>query len=363
MRVLVVDDSAFMRKTLTTMLGQAAGIEVVGAARDGLEALALLDKLHPDVMTLDVEMPTCDGIETLRRLQHVAPEKRPAVIMCSSLTHAGSHAALQAMKLGAADVVAKDASVAITGLDELKRDLVEKIRALAPKRRAVRMAAASQGEAHPTPSNRSRHALTSSFTPTHAPDLVIIGSSTGGPPVLERLVTALPKGFGQPVVIAQHMPAMFTKSLADRLMHESHVPVVHCDRDTPIAPGTVHVIVGGKHGQVVRAAAGRLTLRITDEPTDALYRPSVNELFRSSARSVGARCLGVMLTGMGDDGLVGSRELHSAGGSLIAQDEESCVVWGMPRAITEAGLAHAVMTPADIGRALASLRSPLAKAG
>jgi two-component system chemotaxis response regulator CheB len=285
------------------------------------------------------------GLELLQKLQGRPRSQRPRILMCSSLTTQGSHEALRALSLGAADFVAKDASIAVTGLDRLKSELLEKVRAIAPRRLAP-LGERARIDA-PAPAQ--------AFTPAHRVDLVVIGSSTGGPPVVEHLCRALPPDLSCPVVIAQHMPALFTRSLAQRLSELCCVAVHHAEGEITLEPRTIYVIMGGQNGHVRKDRTGRLSLAVMPEPVDAPYKPSVDVLFETAGRAHGRNVLGIVLTGMGEDGLKGGRELAIAGGAILAQDAESCVVWGMPRAVTGARIA-VPMTPAGIAVVLGRLR-------
>ena len=347
-RVLVVDDSAFMRKIISEMVASDPALEVAGTARDGADALAKVSQLRPDLMTLDVEMPILNGLDTLRKLRELPLARKPRVVMCSSLTREGSVAALQALDLGAVDFVAKDASIAVTGLDDLKRDLIAKLKALAPK-----------GSAAPRPAAPVvRRPAPSLALPSRA-GVLAIGSSTGGPPVLERLLTRLPRDLACPVVVAQHMPALFTRSLAERLNSLGPLPVVHAEEgERALEGGRVYVIQGALNGHVSRGVTGRLSLRVGRDPVDAVYKPSVNVLLETAGRSCGKTAVGVVLTGMGDDGLAGGRVMAAEGGLILSQDEASSVVYGMPRAVAEAGLSVA-LTPEEISRALEGLSPSL----
>jgi len=341
-RVLVVDDSAFMRRMISQFIANDPSLEVIDTAKNGQEAVDKAKLLRPDVVTLDIEMPIMDGLEALRQIRLHCSEPKPAVIMCSSLTSAGSHEALKAMRLGAADVVAKDASIATTGLDELKADLIAKIKAVGASRPAT--AAAAKVAAPAKAISLADRKI----------EIILIGSSTGGPPVLETILTRLPADLPVPVVVAQHMPALFTKSLAERLDQHCAVTVIQADGPMPLSAGMVAIIQGGKHGRVTRGEDGRFRLDVGLEPKAALYKPSVDELLRSGV-CAGERALGVVLTGMGEDGAIGGNELHRAGGTLIAQEGSTCVVYGMPRAIVSRNLAHAALSPDDIATTLASL--------
>lgn len=349
--MLVVDDSLFMRRAISEMISSEPGLEVVAQAKNGQEAVEKAKALLPDVVTLDVEMPVMNGLEALKLIRREARRPGggapPAVLMCSSLTTEGSHEALAAMRLGAADVIAKDASQFSTTIKEMRDDLVEKIReiAIAARRRAM-MPAPRTGvgaDEQPTPSLSATQF-----------DLLVIGSSTGGPPVLETLFAALPAGLPMPIVVAQHMPLMFTKSMAQRLDTQSAVTVAHGEDKMPLLPGTAYILPGGLHGRVVKNALGKMSLDISPEPKTAVYKPSVNELFSSAAKATGRRTLAIMLTGMGDDGKMGARELKAAGAKQLAQNAATCVVYGMPRAVIEEGMGTA-LTPDQIAKALTSL--------
>jgi two-component system chemotaxis response regulator CheB len=344
-RVLVVDDSAFMRKAISEVLSSDPALEVVDTARDGQDAYDKIQRLRPDVMTLDIEMPVLDGLGLLIKLKE-SSNHRPAILVCSTLTVAGSHAALKALRLGAADFITKDPQAIGAGAAETRKDIISRVKAIAPAGRV----------ANATSPNRSAsiNKLPAEYRITSKLDAIVIGSSTGGPPVLEAVLSALPKNFPAPVVVAQHMPGLFTKSMSERLRELCECEVVHADSDQLLQAGTVYITQGGKHSRIHKvSSAGKLRLEISGKPESALYKPCVNELFRSAA-ALGTRALGIMLTGMGDDGCEGVRTMHEAGGVILAQQGETCAVYGMPRAVVEAGFASAAMEPRAIGRALAT---------
>jgi two-component system chemotaxis response regulator CheB len=347
-RVLIADDSAFMRRMLTKLFEDSRNIEVVGTARNGADAVAKCAELEPDVVTMDVEMPEMDGLEALRQIRKAHGPVRPAVLMCSTLTEAGSETALEALRLGAADVICKESLGHSDASEAFRSDLLMKVRAVGIRSRASlhpplerRPAADGSASRSPRPSFLPRQG---GIVSPGSVSLLAIGSSTGGPPVLESILSSLPGAPCKPILIAQHMPEVFTKSLASRLDQVSPARVVLARDGDHAEPGTVYIAEGGKHLRV-RGSVKRMVLEVSPEPGDALYKPSVNELFASAARVLGARAFGVVLTGMGDDGLLGARELTGAGAKLIAQDEASCVVYGMPRAVTEAGVSAASLTP------------------
>lgn len=351
-KVLVVDDSAFMRKVLSQLIAQDPKLSVVDTARDGKDALEKILRLKPDLVTLDVEMPVMDGLEVLRRLKQECKGQRPRVIVCSSLTPQSSDLALQALSLGADDIITKSKSVHSESTDQLRHDLLEKIRALTSHLDAA--AAPAPAASAPRTSGPGLLPARAAMTERRF-DLLLIGSSTGGPPVLEAIVQALPADLRMPAVIAQHMPALFTKSLSERLAKSSRVKVVHADCDGPLKAGCVSIIQGGGHGKVIRDAGGNLAIRLSDQPKEAPYRPSVDELLSSGAIAAGENCLGVVLTGMGSDGGIGAEAIHKKGGVVLAQSKETCVVYGMPKAVVERGAALAQLSPAELASTLALL--------
>ncbi len=362
-RVLIVDDSAFMRKILGRFIEKAEGLELVGTARDGEDAIGAIEKLRPDVVTMDIEMPRVSGIEALKRIR--AKDRRvPAVLMCSSLTVQGSHEALDSLRLGAADIIAKDPNVVGRGDAAFGDEFVSKVRAIAPRRVRPRLERADGARTAFDAVNKSLAAAAEKASKLPKPtalrdterfEVLVIGSSTGGPPVLERVISGLPEGFGLPVLVAQHMPELFTRSLAQRLDSSSKVRVRIAEDGLALEPGTVTIGLGGQH-IVVGGRTGAGKVGLTPEPANALYKPDVDELFESAARVFGRGVLGVVFTGMGDDGSVGAGQIRRAGGTVVAQDEASCVVWGMPRAVVEKDAADAVGTPDEILAFLRGLR-------
>ncbi len=354
-RVLIVDDSAFMRKVLGRMIEGADGLELVGTARDGQDAVEAIDRLRPDVVTMDIEMPRVSGMEALKRIRE-KDKRSPAVLMCSSLTVQGSHAALDALRLGAADIIAKDPSVVGRGDAAFGEEFVSKVRAIAP--RSLRSTAPRSRGSGPAfdavhksltaaAEKASKLPKPTSLRETDRFEVLVIGSSTGGPPVLERVISGLPEGFGLPVLVAQHMPELFTRSLAQRLDQSSRVHVRIAEDGLPLEPGTVTIGLGGQH-IVVAGRPGAARVGLTGEPASALYKPDVDELFASASTLFGRAVLGVVFTGMGDDGSTGAVQIRRAGGAVVAQDEASCVVWGMPRAVVEKEAAEAVGSPDEI---------------
>ena len=339
-RALVADDSAFMRRAIRKMLEKQPDIEVVAIARDGKQAVEFARKFKPDVITLDIEMPEMDGLTALRYIMRECPTQ---VLMVSSLTTEGSNASLQALRMGAADVIGKDHSMCAGNLDEIQTHLIDTVRALA-----------RSGRFKPATVVKSRIPAAIPRLKSENYDIIAIGSSTGGPPVLEELLTALPERFPLPIVIAQHMPRLFTESMSKRLENVCKIHVVHAHDDMLIQPGCVYIAPGGEHIHVEKRL-GRLYCRVNNEPSEAIYTPSVTALLESCARATGKRTLAAVLTGLGADGCEGAIALHQLGATVLAQDEASSVVYGMPRAVAEAGVADAQLAPKQMGQALAGM--------
>mgnify|MGYP006285479493 CR=1 FL=1 len=346
MRVLVIDDSAFMRRAIRGMLESDPAIEIVGCARGGEEGLKMAEHHRPDVITLDVEMPDLDGITVLQRIMTECPTQ---VLMLSSLTTDGSHTALRALKLGAADVLAKDTSQISLSVTNIQNDLITRVKALGR---------AGSGNATQKHAKQAREATTTLPTLRRGSfNVVCIGSSTGGPPVLESLVTRLPADWRLPIVIAQHMPAVFTQSLAERLDQLCAIPVRHIENGMSMENGTVYIAPGGMHTRIIKQGLARWSLK-TESDDGHLYKPSVDALFESAADAMGSRVLAIVLTGMGDDGKIGAGRLHEKGAMIFAQDAASCVVYGMPKAVNEAGYIQAALPPDQISRLLCTMNNP-----
>ncbi len=349
-RVVVVDDSAFMRRAITQMLATDPAVHVVATGRNGREAIELVTQLHPDVLTLDIEMPEMDGLTALSRIMRDAPTN---VLMLSSLTTEGSRAALRALSLGAADVLAKDTSQVSLSITNIRDDLLARIHAVGNRRRPALLSGSREpihvGKAHSPASPDCPVLRPSQF------DVICIGASTGGPPVLESILTALPASLNLPVVVAQHMPALFTASLAERLGSMCKLPVHHVTHRMPLQRSAIYIAPGGKHTHIRKIGLARWELIVSDDPVTAIYRPSVDALLASAAIAMNGRALGVVLTGMGNDGFEGGSLLHARGGMLLGQNEETCVVYGMPKALTQNALVAASLPPHRIAVALSSL--------
>jgi len=338
-RVLVVDDSAFMRKAIGQMLESDPGIRVIDTARDGREAVEKTLDLRPDLITLDIEMPRMNGLEALREIM----AKRPTpVLMVSSLTDDGARETLEAMELGALDFIPKSLADLSVNIMKIKEDLLSKVKVLA-RRKVGRVTARPQSRPAAAQPGAAPARKIESYTRERRLSVIAIGTSTGGPMALQQVIPQLPANLPVGVVVAQHMPAAFTGAFADRLDRMSAIRVKEAREGDRIEAGLCLVAPGGKHMRVRRKGALDTVVTISDEPRDALYKPSVNELMRSVAEYYPGRALGVILTGMGDDGCEGLKALKATGSGVFAQDEASCVVYGMPRAVVEAGLADKVL--------------------
>jgi two-component system chemotaxis response regulator CheB len=317
-RVLIVDDSAFARKVLRESLSVSPLLEVVGIARDGLEALEKIAELKPDVVTLDLVMPNLDGLGVLRAL---TPGQGPRVVIVS-ISDSNSALGVEALQIGAVDLVPKPTALATDRLYELSSELVAKVIAAGSSiNRAFAPAPA------PKPANLRAGATR----------LVVIGTSTGGPQALTRLLTALPADLPVAVAVALHIPPGYTETLARRLNDACAVKVFEAAEGSALLPGTVAIARAGIHLRI-RADGDAITAHLDPHPRTAPFCPSVNVLFESAAAALGAAVLGVVLTGMGDDGLEGARAIKSASGRTLTESESSCVVYGMPRVVVEAQL-------------------------
>lgn len=340
-RVVVVDDSAFMRKAIGTMLENDPEITVVGTAKNGQEGLELVRRLDPDVVTLDIEMPVMDGLSALR---HIMMEMPRPVIMISSLTVEGADATLKALDAGAVDFIPKKLSRVSLEIVNIEKDLQAKVKAVAKRPRSMRVTRpkAVRPITAPSWSQAARSSLRT---------VVAVGVSTGGPPAVQSILSQLPANFPATILIAQHMPQAFTGPFAKRLDALSPLDVSEAVDGAPMAPGKVYVAPGGSHIRVRREGM-RYVVEVSVEPRQSLYKPSANELIGSVADQLGERAVGLMLTGMGNDGLEGSKKLKGAGGRILAQSDATCVVYGMPKAVVDAGLADEVVDLADIPSAL-----------
>ena len=336
-RALVVDDSVTLRAAVKRVINETPGWEVVGTAADGEQAVEGVHRLSPDVVVMDYEMPVMNGLDAIRAIRTFS---RVPVLVLSGHTPRQSREAIELLAAGASDVLSKAAEGPLHGLDGLRGPLMRQLNALTG-RRPVGTAGYVDS---PPPRGGTPHAGSARLT--------VVGASTGGPPALEAFLDALPAALTAPVVIAQHMPETFTAALAERLHRRGPRPATLAEHGATLQAGTVYVAPGGQHTQVRRGLGDELKFGVGPDPADAPYRPSVDALFASAAACCHGGLVAAVLTGMGDDGLVGARAVVRAGGKVVAQDAESCVVYGMPRAVIEADLAVAALPPADLARYL-----------
>jgi two-component system, chemotaxis family, protein-glutamate methylesterase/glutaminase len=358
-RVLVVDDSVVIRRLVTDALSAEDDVEVVAIAANGSIALQRIPQVNPDVVTLDVEMPEMDGLETLKQLRRKYP--RLPVIMFSTLTQRGAEATLDALALGATDYVTKPANVGSVTLavQRVREQLLPKIRALGsplapPRQPAIETPPATVGRSSPAAFSFPRPAPSSNSSPLMGTsdlaeavgigaadtiDVIAIGVSTGGPNALAEILPALPVTLPVPIVIVQHMPPMFTRLLAERLDAQCAIAVSEAVEGSPLRPGHALIAPGDHHMRVVRRGAAAC-VTLDQSPHENSCRPAVDPLFRSVAESYGSAALALVLTGMGHDGQRGCEHIRARGGRVFIQDEATSVVWGMPGFVARAGLAE-----------------------
>ena len=355
-KVLVVDDSGFFRRRVSEILSADPNIQVVGTATNGREAIEQALALKPDVITMDYEMPMMDGITAVRNIMQRCPTP---VLMFSSLTHEGARVTLDALDAGAVDFLPKNFEDISRNPEKVKQMLCEKVHTIARSNRRTAPVAAPAPLSTPahTPSALARPATAASSSPAPAPAavkrksyrLVAIGTSTGGPVALQRVLTQLPANFPAPIVLIQHMPAAFTKAFAERLDKLCRISVKEAEDGDLLRPGLALLAPGGK--QMMVDQRGMVKILPGDERLN--YKPCVDITFGSAAKSFADKVLAVVLTGMGADGREGARLLKQGGSQVWAQDEASCVIYGMPMAIVKANLADAVYSLDDIGKHLA----------
>jgi len=329
-RVLVVDDSVVVRKLLSEALASSPDVKLAGTASSGTIALAKIPQLNPDVITLDIEMPGLDGIQTLTEIRKLYP-KLP-VIMFSTLTERGAAITLEALARGASDYMTKPSnSESLAGaMEQVRKELVAKIVSLTSRSRGTSAAPRSQARS-----------LVRTTSGNQRIDILAIGTSTGGPNALAEVIPHLPGDFPVPVVVVQHMPPLFTRLLAERLNSQSALAVQEGEAGKTLMPGQVWIAPGSYHMTVARKGAG-VALNLNQDPPENSCRPAVDVLFRSVAQTYGPNVLGVVMTGMGADGARGAAHIRDAGGEILVQDEASSVVWGMPGAVVEAGAADKI---------------------
>lgn len=358
-RVLVVDDSAFMRKAIANMLNESSDCVVIDTAKDGEEALAKVKSLKPDVMTLDIDMPGMDGLKVLTQVMATHPLP---VVMVSSLTEDGAHVTIRALELGAVDFVSKQIEGSSLKISGIRDPLCQKVRAAAKAIGKVKPSSVeihrvakfsepwkktqpsdhsnvepSTHSASTVPTSNLRISKSRSYSDAFGlSQLLAIGCSTGGPQALQQVLTQLPSDFSVPVIVAQHMPKFFTKPFAERLNHLCALEVREAEDGEEIKPGIILLGPGGQHLTVERRGT-KVVIHVSEDPSHLPYRPSVDLMMETAAAIYGAKVLGVVMTGMGQDGLEGARAIKAQGGTVFAQDEATSIVYGMPKAVAESG--------------------------
>ena len=361
-RVLVTDDSVVLRRLITDVLSGDPEIEVVGTAVNGKNAIDKIPTLKPDIMTLDIEMPIMDGLQTLVELRK--RQSKMPIIMFSTLTERGAGATLDALERGASDYVTKPANVGsiAESMEAVRSQLIPKIKSLTGRAPIAPRARPAIG-GPPPPPGASRLAVPgaapqagpapsgTAATPTGRVDIVAIGISTGGPDALTQVLSSLPGGLSVPIVVTQHMPPVFTQLFAQRLDSKSRLRVVEAKNGEPVEPGKVLIAPGDYHMRLVRKQGG-VVATLDQGPQENYCRPAVDPMFRSVNEVYGGNTLAVIMTGMGADGHRGAEHIIHAGGSLIVQDEATSVVWGMPGAAVHAGLKCEVLPLGKIAEAI-----------
>ncbi|MEZ2144489.1 chemotaxis response regulator protein-glutamate methylesterase [Bradyrhizobium sp. DN5] len=364
LRVMIVDDSVVIRGLISRWIGAEHDMEVAASLRTGLEAVNQIERINPDVAVLDIEMPELDGLSALPQL--LAKKRDLVIIMASTLTRRNAEISFKALSLGAADYIPKPESTReASAADTFHHDLIQKIRHLGARlRRKPAVASPPLAPASPAPAVRapavarsaalapappSSGALATRPFSTQTPKVLLIGSSTGGPQALMALVTELGPVIDRvPVLITQHMPPTFTTILAEHLARSSRKPAAEAIDGEPVKPGRIYLAPGGKHMRVVRSGADTV-IALDDGPAVNFCKPAVDPLFTSAIDVWHGGILSVILTGMGSDGMRGGKDIVAAGGSVIAQDEASSVVWGMPGAAANAGICAAILPLNQIG--------------
>ncbi|HIQ38727.1 MAG TPA: chemotaxis response regulator protein-glutamate methylesterase [Methanothermococcus okinawensis] len=353
-RVLVVDDSAFMRKVISDILNSDEEIEVVGTAKDGVEAVELTKKLKPDVITMDVEMPRMNGIEAVKKIMEIQPTP---IVMLSALTKRGSKETLEALEAGAVDFIPKPSGTISLDIREIGEELIKKVKAAAKarvRRRIPTKPKTEEEKKEETPKKEKKVSpeLELDIPPERLSKMaVMIGSSTGGPPVVTQIISKLPKNM-PPIFIVQHMPEGFTKMFAERMNAESQLTVKEAEDGELVRPGYAYVAPGGYH--MLLKKRGNNVYIVLDKNMPKVHgtKPSVEVTAEYVARIYGGKTVAVMLTGIGRDGADAYKMIKEKGGKIIAQDKDSCVVFGMPKAVIELGIADAILPPSKIPEAI-----------
>lgn len=359
LRVLVVDDSVFYRHRVVAALNAEKDIVVVGEACNGMEAVEKARRLRPDVITMDVSMPVMDGVTAVR---HIMEERPTPILMFSSLTTKGAQATFDALDAGAVDFITKHVEELSGNPQETLRHLIRRVRMLGRSSTAVSTAAASNALHSTRQSERRLPIRPLSQTPATAEkprtdiniQLIIIGASTGGPVALQNLLTVLPKGFRLPILVVQHMPPSFTKAFAERLNKICVANVKEAQDGEPLELSTIYIAPGG-YQTLLKRRSDMLYIQVDDPSPEDIYRPSVDLAFGSASSAIPGSVLAIVLTGMGADGKDGAGMLKAAGSEIWVQDEQSSVIFGMPKAVLSAGYADQVLSLQDMGKALSGL--------
>jgi len=337
-KALVVDDSAFMRKSISIMLESDPEIKVIGTAKDGEEGYNLVKSLRPDIVTLDIEMPKMDGLTALKKIMKDCPT---SVMMVSSLTTEGAEDTIKALEYGAVDFIPKELSYVNVNIIKIKEDLINKVKEIVKQKilrdRLRRVQKLNQRK------SPSTVVANKADIPAIGYKAVGLGISTGGPFSLQKVIPFLSKKINCPIFIVQHMPPKFTKSLAERLDGMSELEVKEAEDNETVRNGVVYIAKGGQHMTLKKDSFDSVVIKISEDPSETLHRPSVDVMFNSVIDIYGKYALGVIMTGMGKDGLEGIKKLKELGGYCVAQDESTCVVYGMPKAVADAGLADAIV--------------------
>lgn len=338
-KVLIVDDSAFMRKSIAIMVESDKDIEVIATARDGEEGYNLAKTLKPDLITLDIEMPKMDGLTALKKIMKDCPT---SVLMVSSLTTEGAEATLKALEYGAIDFIPKELSFVNVNIIKVKEDLIRKIKDIV-RHRQLKDGLSRLRRIKGIESARASTIVTvNKEIPRVGFKAIALGVSTGGPLSLQKVIPRLSKKINVPMFIVQHMPPKFTKSLADRLNGMSELEVKEAEANEPVRNNVVYIAPGGFHMGLRKNGMGHITVDISEMPNTTLHRPSVDVMMESVINIYGKYTLSIIMTGMGRDGLEGIKLLKNLGGYCIAQNEESCIVYGMPKAVVDFGCADII---------------------
>lgn len=338
-RVLVVDDSAYVRKVLSEMLSRSPFIEVIGTARDGREALEKAEQYTPDVVTCDLIMPEMNGVEFIREQM----KRKPLPIVVVSIANEAGEMALSALEAGAMDFIQKPSALATDKIFEINEEIINKVKAAAEARMdRVPLLIAPQVQPVPVPGAERKHRV----------DAVVLGISTGGPQALRLLIPQLPADFPAPIAIVMHMPMGYTDMYAQKLNKVSGLDVREAREADALVPGVVLFAPSGRHMTFHRTDDGTVVTRLDVRPFDTLHRPSVDVMFQSAAQVYGERVLGVVMTGMGCDGKQGAAWIKAQGGLVFTESDESCIVYGMPASVTEAGLSDKSVALDQMARAI-----------